>query len=79
MEMAQSVARWFRLKQYQIEVTFGVYIFTPIEKFVFCTCSHMPLLIYFLPGRAKSQPNVIKSINQLTKITQGLSSSSSSA
>ncbi|KAK7953975.1 hypothetical protein PG988_014669 [Apiospora saccharicola] len=35
MEMAQSVARWFRLKQYQIEVTFGVYIFTPIEKFVF--------------------------------------------
>lgn len=53
MEMAQSVARWFRLKQYQIEVTFGVYIFTPIEKFVFCKCHHVrfPSFVYLTaPG-----------------------------
>lgn len=30
------LGRWLRLKQYQIEVTFGVYMFTPVEKFVFC-------------------------------------------
>ncbi|EMR61671.1 hypothetical protein UCREL1_11412 [Eutypa lata UCREL1] len=29
------LGRWLRLKQYQIEVTFGVYMFTPVEKFVF--------------------------------------------
>ncbi|RYP29160.1 hypothetical protein DL767_006853 [Monosporascus sp. MG133] len=31
----QRLGRWLRLKQYQIEVTFGVYMFTPVEKFVF--------------------------------------------
>jgi hypothetical protein len=33
----QRFGRWLSLKQYQIEVTFGVYMFTPTEKFVFCT------------------------------------------
>ncbi len=32
----QRFGRWLALKQYQIEVTFGVYMFTPTEKFVFC-------------------------------------------
>jgi hypothetical protein len=31
----QRLARWLRLKQYQVEVTFAVYMFTPTEKFVF--------------------------------------------
>ncbi|KAI0598017.1 hypothetical protein F4775DRAFT_592770 [Biscogniauxia sp. FL1348] len=31
----QRFGRWLRLKQYQIEVTFGVYMFTPTEKFTF--------------------------------------------
>ncbi|KAI0005197.1 hypothetical protein F4779DRAFT_621177 [Xylariaceae sp. FL0662B] len=31
----QRFGRWLRLKQYQIEVTFGVYMFTPTEKFAF--------------------------------------------
>jgi len=33
----QRFGRWLSLKQYQIEVTFGVYMFTPTEKFIFCT------------------------------------------
>lgn len=33
----QRFGKWLRLKQYQIEVTFGVYMFTPVEKSVFCT------------------------------------------
>jgi len=31
----QRFGKWLRLKQYQIEVTFGVYMFTPVEKSVF--------------------------------------------
>ncbi|KAI1312763.1 hypothetical protein F5Y03DRAFT_390462 [Xylaria venustula] len=31
----QRFGRWLSLKQYQIEVTFGVYMFTPTEKFIF--------------------------------------------
>ncbi|KAK8038149.1 hypothetical protein PG994_014916 [Apiospora phragmitis] len=57
MEMAQSVARWFRLKQYQIEVTFGVYIFTPIGEIRFlltfiATILYLPQHMVFLYNRA---------------------------
>lgn len=38
----QSLTKWLQLKIYQVEVTFSVYIFTPIEKFIFCTNS-LPL------------------------------------
>ncbi|ORY71611.1 uncharacterized protein BCR38DRAFT_404677 [Pseudomassariella vexata] len=61
----QSLGRWLRLKQYQIEVTFGVYIFTPIEKFVFwsvvfllfsltiiATMLYLPQHIVFVLNRA---------------------------
>jgi len=37
--------KWLHLKQYQIEVTYSVYMFTPIERFVFCTGP--PFLISF--------------------------------
>lgn len=30
-----SVIRWIRLKIYQYEVTFAVYMLTPTEKFIF--------------------------------------------
>ncbi|KAI0024431.1 hypothetical protein F4780DRAFT_775818 [Xylariomycetidae sp. FL0641] len=35
LSMLQRFGRWLGLKQYQIEVTFGVYMFTPTEKFIF--------------------------------------------
>lgn len=34
---AYSFTKWLQLKIYQVEVTFSVYIFTPLEKFIFCT------------------------------------------
>ena len=37
MPVFDSFSRWIQLKLYQLEVTFSVYIFTPVEKFVFCT------------------------------------------
>ncbi|KAL7625655.1 hypothetical protein AAE478_004875 [Parahypoxylon ruwenzoriense] len=51
----QRFGRWLRLKQYQIEVTFGVYMFTPTEKFafwsvVFLLCSLIVIaVVLYLP------------------------------
>lgn len=51
----QRFGRWLRLKQYQIEVTFGVYMFTPTEKFIFWSvvfllCSLMTIAtVLYLP------------------------------
>lgn len=38
--------RWLRLKKYRIEVTYGVYVYTPMEKVVFWTlfCSLFVLI-----------------------------------
>jgi len=32
----ESLSKWIQLKIYQFEVTFSVYIFTPVEKFILC-------------------------------------------
>ncbi|KAI1109447.1 hypothetical protein F5Y14DRAFT_456018 [Nemania sp. NC0429] len=32
-----AFARWLRLKKYRIEVTYGVYVYTPMEKVAFWT------------------------------------------
>ncbi|TGJ83654.1 hypothetical protein E0Z10_g5112 [Xylaria hypoxylon] len=32
-----TFVRWLRLKKYRIEVTYGVYVFTPMEKVMFWT------------------------------------------
>lgn len=33
--IATKLVRWIRLKIYQYEVTFAVYMLTPTEKFIF--------------------------------------------
>ncbi|KAH8756761.1 hypothetical protein F5883DRAFT_163995 [Diaporthe sp. PMI_573] len=61
----QSLTKWLSLKVYQVEVTFSVYIFTPLEKFIFwsfvfllfsltaiATILYLPHHIMFLVGRA---------------------------
>ncbi|WYZ38790.1 hypothetical protein EsH8_III_000704 [Colletotrichum jinshuiense] len=65
MTALQSFSKWLHLKQYQIEVTFSVYIFTPLEKFIFytvlfllssltiiATVLYLPQHIAFLMSRA---------------------------
>jgi len=37
MSPLEKFSKWVQLKVYQVEVTYSVYIFTPAEKFVFCT------------------------------------------
>lgn len=41
--------RWIRLKIYQYEVTFAVYMLTPTEKFIFSTSSPLFLHGFFFP------------------------------
>lgn len=50
----QSLTKWLSLKIYQVEVTFSVYIFTPLEKFIFCTSPHL--------ARAPFLPNPILTV-----------------
>ncbi|KAI5860649.1 hypothetical protein GGS23DRAFT_599170 [Durotheca rogersii] len=45
-----ALARWARLKKYRIEVTYGVYVYTPMEKVVFW--SIFCLLFTILPFAA---------------------------
>ncbi|CAN8095909.1 unnamed protein product [Discula destructiva] len=60
-----SFTKWLQLKIYQVEVTWCVYIFTPLEKFIFwsivflifsltglATILYLPHHILFLVGRA---------------------------
>ncbi|KAJ2970165.1 hypothetical protein NUW58_g9778 [Xylaria curta] len=65
LPVLQRFGRWLSLKQYQIEVTFGVYMFTPTEKFIFwsvvfllsamgsiATILYLPQHILFIINRA---------------------------
>lgn len=38
-----SLFRWMRLKVYQYEVTFSLYMLTPIEKLIFSTLRLFPV------------------------------------
>ncbi|KAK0720861.1 hypothetical protein B0H67DRAFT_462131, partial [Lasiosphaeris hirsuta] len=61
----ESFSKWIQLKIYQLEVTFSVYIFTPIEKFIFysvlflifsltfiATVLYLPQHVQFILSRA---------------------------
>lgn len=65
MSPLESFTKWLKLKIYQLEVTFSVYIFTPVEKFVFysvvfllfsltfiATVLYLPRHMSFIVGRA---------------------------
>lgn len=39
ISMASAFMRWIRVKIYQYEVTFAVYMLTPTEKFIFSMLS----------------------------------------
>lgn len=50
----QSFVKWLQLKIYQVEVTFSVYIFTPYEKFIFCTSFGVYSGPFFFPSLSAS-------------------------
>ncbi|KAL5339693.1 hypothetical protein BJX70DRAFT_397406 [Aspergillus crustosus] len=54
--LAASV-RWARLKIYQYEVTFAIYMLTPTEKFIFST--------FFLTPLSKVYPLIVLTLDSL--------------
>ncbi|PLB49428.1 hypothetical protein P170DRAFT_356622 [Aspergillus steynii IBT 23096] len=59
--VASSLVRWIRLKIYQYEVTFAVYMLTPTEKFIFNSLL-LTLLSMILTGIVVYLPDHIRSI-----------------
>ncbi|RYP53992.1 hypothetical protein DL768_001142 [Monosporascus sp. mg162] len=49
MPAIEALGRWARLKKYRIEVTYGVYVFTPGERLAFWTifCLLFSLAAYY--------------------------------
>ncbi|KAK5654841.1 hypothetical protein OQA88_6877 [Cercophora sp. LCS_1] len=44
----ESFSKWIQLKIYQLEVTYSVYIFTPIEKFIFYSVLFLLISLTFI-------------------------------
>lgn len=43
MAQVGGLHKWLQLKQYQLELTYSVYMFTPWEKFTFCASPPLPI------------------------------------
>ncbi|KAL7621491.1 hypothetical protein AAE478_008814 [Parahypoxylon ruwenzoriense] len=54
-----ALARWARLKKYRIEVTYGVYVFTPMEKVVFWTIFCFLFTVISFAALVYTQRNVL--------------------
>lgn len=69
MSLLERFSKWLQLKVYQVEVTFSVYMFTPLEKLFFCK-----------PRSPVCSPVIfVGSDTNHAHVKQGPSSSSSSA
>ncbi|KAL2142082.1 hypothetical protein VTI28DRAFT_1595 [Corynascus sepedonium] len=44
----ESLSKWLQLKIYQLEVTMSVYIYTPIEKFIFYSVLFLLVSLTFI-------------------------------
>ena len=48
--LLERFSKWLQLKVYQVEVTFSVYMFTPLEKLFFCKQKPpSPVALQFFP------------------------------
>ncbi|EAW08703.1 serine palmitoyltransferase small subunit family protein [Aspergillus clavatus NRRL 1] len=59
--LTTALARWFRLKVYQYEVTFAIYMLTPTEKFIFNSLL-LTLLTMIVTGMYVYLPDHIRAI-----------------
>ncbi|KAI0827228.1 hypothetical protein F5Y06DRAFT_283805 [Hypoxylon sp. FL0890] len=55
----EALARWAWLKKYRIEVTYGVYVFTPVEKAVFWTIFCFLFTVISFAAVVYTQRNVL--------------------
>lgn len=78
MSPIEAFGRWARLKKYRIEVTYGVYVFTPGEKFAFWAISSLFLSLVAYYTTLVVSRNVIFVIHALWSLIHAANSSGSS-
>lgn len=81
MSIIEDFGRWARLKKYRIEVTYGVYVFTPGEKAVFWSIFSLifGFITYYLAlFLSRNVLFVVHSAWSLIHTTNGSSSASAS-
>ncbi|KAI0385135.1 hypothetical protein F5Y04DRAFT_277201 [Hypomontagnella monticulosa] len=67
----EAWARWARLKKYRIEVTYGVYVFTPVEKFFFWTIFCFLFTVISLAAILYTQRNIFLLIRYASVYVSG--------
>ncbi|KAI0011342.1 hypothetical protein F4779DRAFT_626549 [Xylariaceae sp. FL0662B] len=55
----EAFCSWARLKKYRIEVTYGVYVFTPVEKVLFWTIFCFLFTVISFAAAVFTQRNVM--------------------
>ncbi|KAI2615029.1 hypothetical protein GGR54DRAFT_642763 [Hypoxylon sp. NC1633] len=71
----EALARWVHLKKYRIEVTYGVYVFTPVEKAAFWTLFCSLFTVISFAAAIFAQRNVLPLIRFASEYVGGDGSS----
>ncbi|KAI1765717.1 hypothetical protein GGR53DRAFT_248798 [Hypoxylon sp. FL1150] len=71
-----ALARWARLKKYRIEVTYGVYVFSPMEKVFFWSIFFFLFAVISFAAVIYTQRNVLLLIRYASVFVHGHGSSS---
>lgn len=74
-----ALARWARLKKYRIEVTYGVYVFSPMEKVFFWSIFCFLFTVISFAAIIYTQRNVLLLIRYAGAFIHGDSSSAAGA
>ncbi|KAI1778930.1 hypothetical protein F4818DRAFT_234184 [Hypoxylon cercidicola] len=74
----EAFARWARLKKYRIEVTYGVYVFSPMEKIIFWSLFCFLFTVISFAATVYVQRNVLLLIRYAAVFVKGESSAVSS-
>ncbi|KAI4863205.1 hypothetical protein F4820DRAFT_427607 [Hypoxylon rubiginosum] len=67
----EAFARWARLKKYRIEVTYGVYVFSPMEKVFFWSIFLFLFTVVSFAAVVYVQRNVLLLIRYATVFVTG--------
>ncbi|XXH02332.1 hypothetical protein Hte_008705 [Hypoxylon texense] len=74
----EAFARWARLKKYRIEVTYGVYVFSPMEKVFFWSIFFLLFTVISFAALVYTQRNVLLLIKYANVFINGEGGSGSS-
>ncbi|OTB00016.1 hypothetical protein M426DRAFT_246085 [Hypoxylon sp. CI-4A] len=73
----EALTQWARLKKYRIEVTYGIYVYTPMEKVVFWTIFCFLFTVIPFAAVLYTQRNVLLLIKYASFYVDGKGASTS--